>query len=648
MATAAVPPSRLQGSGGDDGRDESVPGTLTVGAGAAAAVSTQPLFRYWVDELLWSQGRIATIQIEEVLDALGGQRTGGPHKLLLQQAVKQPSPPPPPTLLQPAVAAGAQQPSAAAAAAAAAAGFVPAGAAGSAGPSSTAAAGGSTPQLEQHQYGMSRLGLQPTSRNNSSSQLASASSSSGSLEQLSATTGVEQPSSAAAAASSSPPGLKQQQQQQQDPGSSDPDSSSSLAGPSRRPDDHLLGYHHVRQWDLLWTKSVYAIKAARQLQPGQVVSAIAGLNCLTMKKRMVQTLRMALGAKAFSIVPLSFCIPEDLAAWQAWLGSAGPGADTGMWMLKTGQDAGKGLRLVRTQHALQVALRPPKNPSKPQTHIKVAQQYITNPLLIRNRKFHLRLWLLVTSHSPLRAYLHSQGLVLFSSEAYDKTRPVDGPGVRPSVGHVTNYARNEDTWVWGLDELAAELGQQQWQQLWAAMRRSSALTAASVLGPMRAAHRWLQPSVSNYGFQMLGLDYLVDEAMQPWLLEVNSAPSVMAVHSEPDTCRLIKDTKQAMLHDMLTMVQHRMGEAPARQRQQQQQQQRQRQMSWQQELAAEMANRGGFEPLMRLFPVGQQQQQQAGAGSSSGSSSGNSIPWQEVDVQLQRLLAQQQQQQQQQ
>jgi tubulin polyglutamylase TTLL6/13 len=54
----------------------------------------------------------------------------------------------------------------------------------------------------------------------------------------------------------------------------------------------LLGYHHVRQWDLLWTKSVYAIKAARQLQPGQVVSAIAGLNCLTMKKRMVQTLRM--------------------------------------------------------------------------------------------------------------------------------------------------------------------------------------------------------------------------------------------------------------------------------------------------------------------------------------------------------------------
>jgi hypothetical protein len=91
--------------------------------------------------------------------------------------------------------------------------------------------------------------------------------------------------------------------------------------------------------------------------------------------------------------------------------------------------------------ALQVAVRPPKNPNKPQTHVKVAQQYITNPLLIQGRKFHLRLWLLVTSHQPLRAYLHGQGLVLFSSEPYDTKRPLEGPGVRPSISHVTNYAR---------------------------------------------------------------------------------------------------------------------------------------------------------------------------------------------------------------
>jgi hypothetical protein len=58
----------------------------------------------------------------------------------------------------------------------------------------------------------------------------------------------------------------------------------------------------------------------------------------------------ALGPEqAFQIVPLSFCIPEDLQAWQAWLSSpAGAATDTGLWMLKTGQDAGKGLRLAHT------------------------------------------------------------------------------------------------------------------------------------------------------------------------------------------------------------------------------------------------------------------------------------------------------------
>lgn len=295
---------------------------------------------------------------------------------------------------------------------------------------------------------------------------------------------------------------------------------------------------------------------------------------------------------------------------------------------------------VAACRALQVAVRPPKNPSKPQTHVKVAQQYITNPLLLQGRKFHLRLWLLVTSHQPLRAYLHNQGLVLFSSEPYDTKRPLEGHGVRPSVSHVTNYARNEDSWVWDLPRLQQQLGDAAWERLWEQMRVASALTAAAVLGPLRAAHRWLQPSVSNYGFQMMGLDYLIDESLHPWLLEVNSAPSIMAVHSDADTCELIKSTKQAMLGDMLAMVQHRVlgsssdssagsSSGPSV-------------LSWQEELAAEMANRGGFEPIMGLFPV-----QHSGSGAAAGSSSsskGFNIPWQEVDVQLQRVMQQQYQQ----
>ena len=52
----------------------------------------------------------------------------------------------------------------------------------------------------------------------------------------------------------------------------------------------------------------------------------------------------------------------------------------------------------------------------------VAQRYITNPLLVNDRKFHVRLYLLITSLQPLRAYLHKEGLVLFATSNYTINR----------------------------------------------------------------------------------------------------------------------------------------------------------------------------------------------------------------------------------
>lgn len=76
---------------------------------------------------------------------------------------------------------------------------------------------------------------------------------------------------------------------------------------------------------------------------------LAVMPCMLLHVVFPLVLLQALGSQAFSIVPLSFCIPDDLPAWELWLTSPAAAADTGLWMLKTGQDAGKGLRLVRTQ-----------------------------------------------------------------------------------------------------------------------------------------------------------------------------------------------------------------------------------------------------------------------------------------------------------
>jgi hypothetical protein len=48
----------------------------------------------------------------------------------------------------------------------------------------------------------------------------------------------------------------------------------------------------------------------------------------------------------------------------------------------------------------------------------LAQQYITDPHLIRGYKSGLRVWVLVPDTKPLRVYLHCNGLVLFSSNRF--------------------------------------------------------------------------------------------------------------------------------------------------------------------------------------------------------------------------------------
>ena len=38
--------------------------------------------------------------------------------------------------------------------------------------------------------------------------------------------------------------------------------------------------------------------------------------------------------------------------------------------------------------------------------MQVAQLYLTRPLLLEGRKLHMRLWVVVTHHAPMQAYLH--------------------------------------------------------------------------------------------------------------------------------------------------------------------------------------------------------------------------------------------------
>ena len=95
--------------------------------------------------------------------------------------------------------------------------------------------------------------------------------------------------------------------------------------------------------------------------------------------------------------------------------------DTGLWMLKNNKQRGTGLRLVPTQRAFEACFETTTRPGLEGMTLYrwyLAQQYITQPLLINRRKFGIRVWVTVPGVSPLRVYMHRNGLALFSSEAY--------------------------------------------------------------------------------------------------------------------------------------------------------------------------------------------------------------------------------------
>ena len=171
----------------------------------------------------------------------------------------------------------------------------------------------------------------------------------------------------------------------------------------------------------------------------------------------------------------------------------------------------------------------------------VAQEYISNPCLLSNSaKFDLRVYVLLTSISPLRLYVYEEGLVRFASNRYS-TRLED---ITNQFIHLTNYSVNkncveyvassgadsQDGHKWTLKSLwrymaAAGIGDP--ARLWAAIIDLVVKTVISAESQILAL---LKTQLKNRRscFELLGFDIMLDEALKLWLLEVNITPSLRA------------------------------------------------------------------------------------------------------------------------
>ncbi|MED6282690.1 putative tubulin polyglutamylase ttll9 [Characodon lateralis] len=189
----------------------------------------------------------------------------------------------------------------------------------------------------------------------------------------------------------------------------------------------------------------------------------------------------------------------------------------------------------------------------------VAQRYIENPYLISGRKFDLRVYVLVTSYIPLKAWLYRDGFARFSSTRFCLS------SIDDKYMHLTNVSVQktapeydpEKGCKWQMQQLrrylTAKHGREVVETLFKEMDNIFIRSLQSV-----------QKIIINdkHCFELYGYDILLDQNLKPWLIEVNASPSHTPSSQEDYGMkyRLLEDTLNVVdMEGRLTGKENRVG-----------------------------------------------------------------------------------------
>ncbi|XP_051477428.1 tubulin polyglutamylase TTLL5 isoform X3 [Apus apus] len=311
------------------------------------------------------------------------------------------------------------------------------------------------------------------------------------------------------------------------------------------------GFHEVHpsssNYNLMWTGSHLKPYLLRSLTDIQKVNHFPRSYELTRKDRLyknVSRMQLAHGFKTFHILPQTFILPTE---YQDFCNTYS--RDRGPWIVKpVASSRGRGVYLINNPD--QIVL---------EDNILVSR-YITNPLLIDDFKFDVRLYVLVTSYDPLVIYLYEEGLARFATVRYDQA----SKNIKNQFMHLTNYSVNkksgdyvscDDPEVedygnkWSMSAMLRYL-KQEGRDTAALMASVEDLIIKTVVSAELAIATACKTFLSHRGscFELYGFDVLIDDTLKPWLLEVNLSPSLAC------DAPLDLKIKASMLSDMFTLV----------------------------------------------------------------------------------------------
>ncbi len=295
----------------------------------------------------------------------------------------------------------------------------------------------------------------------------------------------------------------------------------------------------TEQWKFLWAdvKWIREYFDCYKFSAGQIVNHFRNHFEITRKDNLVKNInRMrkqlqragaADEAQKYNFLPASYVLPGDYRLFVEHFKSH----PDETWIMKPiGKAQGRGIFLFRKLAEIQQWRRALDGSTSDSAETYVVQQYIENPYTIGGKKFDCRLYVLVTSFSPLQVWLYRSGFARFSGTRYQPSKGT----VSNLEMHLTNvsiqkstasYLSGQDV-KWGITDLklflASKHGMPAVDRCWA---RVQAMIVRSLLAVQKSMIH------SKHCVELYGYDVILDEALNPWLLEVNASPSMSATTS---------------------------------------------------------------------------------------------------------------------
>eukprot|EP00300_Choanocystis_sp_HF-7_P009572 c16507_g1_i1.p1 GENE.c16507_g1_i1~~c16507_g1_i1.p1 ORF type:complete len:408 (+),score=97.97 c16507_g1_i1:141-1226(+) len=295
-------------------------------------------------------------------------------------------------------------------------------------------------------------------------------------------------------------------------------------------------------------------EALQTMDRSQKINRFPGSWQLSRKDMLSRQIRRMrnLHGDAFNLEPDTWILPEDhKALLKAMLAKNNPSPSSRLFISKPVADScGRGIRVISSPN--EIDLR----------KASVVQRYIANPFLVSDPgqpgpgfKFDLRLYVLVTSFTPLRAHFFHDGLVRFATKPFS-TRPED---LSNRFVHLTNFSINKNAAGYKKDgDLPTKWN---WKALQERMRSDGIDVSAcneSINDLVVKTLLCVEPHISRLVktftahksscFELYGFDVMLDDALRPWLIEVNISPSLAT------SSLLDKSIKMTLLEKVLSMV----------------------------------------------------------------------------------------------